>query len=98
VTEGLLADCTRDELQAAAAHELAHIVRGDGFYVTLVCSLGNFLERIQAALEPEDIPPEERGAEGRGGADDVHFGPHLDDALFRRPLLDENGDHRLEGR
>ena len=93
VTEGLLADCTRDELQAAAAHELAHIVRGDGFYVTLVCSLGNFLERIQAALEPEDIPPEERGAEGRGGVPPVFvyaavalssFVMHLFSALLSR--------------
>ena len=29
VTEGLLADLTRDELQAVSAHELAHISRGD---------------------------------------------------------------------
>lgn len=69
VTEGLLADCTRDELQAVAAHELAHISRGDAFYVTLVCSLANFLERIQAALEPGDVLPEDRTAGGgRGGA------------------------------
>ncbi|OGD20356.1 MAG: hypothetical protein A2W03_16540 [Candidatus Aminicenantes bacterium RBG_16_63_16] len=69
VTEGLLADCTRDELQAVAAHELAHVSRGDAFYVTLVCSLANFLERIQAALEPADVPPEDRVAGGgRGGA------------------------------
>jgi len=62
VTEGLLADCTRDELQAVAAHELAHISRGDAFYVTLICSLVNFLEKIQAALEPGDVPPEDGGA------------------------------------
>jgi heat shock protein HtpX len=29
VTEGLLADCSRDEIQAVTAHELAHISRGD---------------------------------------------------------------------
>jgi Zn-dependent protease with chaperone function/Zn-finger nucleic acid-binding protein len=68
VTEGLLADCTRDELQAVAAHELAHISRGDAFYVTLVCSLANFLEKIKDALEPEDTPPEDRATRGRGGA------------------------------
>jgi Zn-dependent protease with chaperone function/Zn-finger nucleic acid-binding protein len=71
VTEGLLADCTRDELQGVAAHELAHISRGDAFYVTLVCSLANFLEKIQSALEPEDIPPEGKMAGGRGGAPPV---------------------------
>jgi Zn-dependent protease with chaperone function/Zn-finger nucleic acid-binding protein len=70
VTEGLLADCTRDELQAVAAHELAHISRGDAVYVTLVCSLANFLEKIQSALEPDDDPPD--GATGgRRGAPPV---------------------------
>jgi hypothetical protein len=51
------AGSTRDELQAVAAHELAHISRGDAFYVTLVCSLANFLEKIMAAMEPENSPP-----------------------------------------
>jgi heat shock protein HtpX len=58
VTEGLLSDCTRDELQAVAAHELAHITRGDAFYITLVCSLANFFERFRQALEPEDYQQE----------------------------------------
>ncbi len=71
VTEGLLADSTRDELQAVAAHELAHISRGDAFYVTLVCSLGNFLEKLRESLEPEDVPPQERAENGRGGAPPV---------------------------
>ncbi|MGB7294550.1 MAG: zinc metalloprotease HtpX [Candidatus Aminicenantales bacterium] len=71
VTEGLLADCTRDEIQAVAAHELAHIVRGDAFYVGLVCSLANFLEKLRAALEPDDSPPEDRAQSGRGGAPPV---------------------------
>ena len=70
VTEGVLAECTRDELQAIAAHELAHIVQGDALYVTLVCSLGNVFEKMRDALEPE--APEPRpgvaGAGDRGGA------------------------------
>lgn len=53
VTEGLLAAARRDELQAAVAHELAHIARGDAFYVTLVCSLGNLFEKLRESLEPE---------------------------------------------
>jgi heat shock protein HtpX len=53
VTEGLLAEGTRDELQAVAAHELAHIARGDAFYLTLVCSLANLFETFKDALEPE---------------------------------------------
>ena len=71
VTEGLLADCTRDEIQAVAAHELAHISSGDAFYVTLVCSLANFLEKLRAAMEPEDVLAEDRMESGRGGAPPV---------------------------
>lgn len=59
VTEGLLAEFTRDELQAVIAHELAHIARGDTFYITLVCSLANFFERLRLACEPE---PQSRGS------------------------------------
>jgi Zn-dependent protease with chaperone function/Zn-finger nucleic acid-binding protein len=55
VTEGLLADFTRDEVQAVIAHELGHICRGDSFYLTLICSLANVFERIKQASEP-DIP------------------------------------------
>lgn len=54
VTEGLLAAGTRDELQAAVAHELAHIIRGDALYVALVCSLAGLFEKIRSALEPDD--------------------------------------------
>lgn len=71
VTEGLLADCTRDEIQAVVAHELAHISRGDALYVGLVCSLANFLEKIRAALEPDEAPPEDRAQSGGGGAPPV---------------------------
>ena len=53
VTEGLLAEFTRDELQAVIAHELAHVVRGDNFYITLICSLANVFERLRQAVEPE---------------------------------------------
>jgi Zn-dependent protease with chaperone function/Zn-finger nucleic acid-binding protein len=56
VTEGLLAEFTRDELQAVIAHELAHIIRGDTFYITLVCSLANFFERLREMAEPHDRP------------------------------------------
>jgi len=51
VTEGLLSECTRDELEASVAHELAHIVRGDTFFITLVCSLANVFERVKEAFE-----------------------------------------------
>jgi Zn-dependent protease with chaperone function/Zn-finger nucleic acid-binding protein len=53
VTEGLLAEFTRDEIQAVIAHELAHVLRGDTFYITLICSLANFFERLRHAAEPE---------------------------------------------
>jgi len=53
ITEGMLAELTRDELEAVVSHEVAHISRGDSFYLTLVCSLANFFERLREALEPE---------------------------------------------
>lgn len=53
VTEGMLAEFTRDELEAAVAHELAHIARGDAFVLTLVCSTANAFERLREMLEPD---------------------------------------------
>jgi len=50
MTEGLLAEFTRDELAAAAAHEAAHITRGDTIYLTLICSLADFFERLSDRL------------------------------------------------
>jgi Zn-dependent protease with chaperone function/Zn-finger nucleic acid-binding protein len=69
ITEGMLAECTRDEIQAVAAHELAHIARGDAFYVTLVCALANFFEKLKEALEPESPEPQPglMGRSPRGG-------------------------------
>jgi len=66
VTEGLLAEGTRDELEAVAAHELAHIARGDAFYLTLVCSLANIFEKLREALEPESDDFRTLSAEGSG--------------------------------
>jgi Zn-dependent protease with chaperone function/Zn-finger nucleic acid-binding protein len=62
VTEGLIAEFTRDELQAVIAHELAHVVRGDTYYITLVCSLVNFFERMREAAQPQSTP--QQGAYG----------------------------------
>lgn len=56
VSEGLLADFTRDELQAVLAHEIAHLVNGDSFTLTLVCSLANIFERLREASEPKRSP------------------------------------------
>ncbi|MHB8055907.1 MAG: M48 family metalloprotease [Candidatus Aminicenantales bacterium] len=53
VTEGLLADCSRDEVEAVVAHEMGHIVRGDTTILTLVCGLSSFFERLRDSLEPE---------------------------------------------
>lgn len=72
VTEGLLAEFTRDEVEAVVAHELAHIVRGDTFYVTLVCSLANFFESLRDAMEPEEAP-QGSGSQGQGGGGGYFF-------------------------
>ncbi len=87
VTEGLLAECTRDELQAVAGHELAHIARGDAFTITLVCSLANFFEKMREALEPE---PAERpmgagasGSTGKGGPALIYLAVTLSSLVMR---------------
>ena len=53
VTEGLLAECSRDEIEAVIAHEIGHIARGDTFLLTLVCGLSSFFERLRTILEPD---------------------------------------------
>jgi Zn-dependent protease with chaperone function/Zn-finger nucleic acid-binding protein len=68
VTEGLLAEGTRDELEAFAAHEIAHIARGDAFTLTLVCSLATLFERLREALEPEQEEISGSGGERGAGA------------------------------
>ncbi|MBN2199879.1 MAG: M48 family metalloprotease [Candidatus Aminicenantes bacterium] len=57
ITEGLLAEGTREELQAAVAHEVAHILKGDVFYITLLCSLADVFDRMALALMPETDKP-----------------------------------------
>jgi len=57
VTEGLLAEFSREEIEAVVAHELAHITRGDTVYITLVCSLANMFERIRESMQPERTVP-----------------------------------------
>ncbi len=54
VTEGLLSESTRDETLAFAAHETAHIRRGDTFFITLACSLADTFERLWDALTPDE--------------------------------------------
>lgn len=83
VTEGLLAEFTRDEVQAAVSHEMAHIIRGDAFYVTLVCSLANFFERLRQALEPEKPAAGKAGqAEGGGGSALLYFAVSLSSVVM----------------
>jgi heat shock protein HtpX len=66
VTEGLLAECARDEIEAVIAHETAHIARGDTVLLTLVCGLSSFFERLKDALEP-DVETAGPARRGRGG-------------------------------
>ena len=54
LTEGLLAGCTRDEIKAAVAREIALIDQGDALYKTLVCSQADFLERFRHAFDREE--------------------------------------------
>jgi len=51
VTEGLLAESSRDELQAVIAHEAAHILKTDTFLLTLICSIAAFYEKLVESVE-----------------------------------------------
>lgn len=51
ISEGMLDKCSRSEIQAAIAHEIAHMVRGDTYYIGLICSLSAFFENIRSTLE-----------------------------------------------
>lgn len=84
VTEGLLAEFTRDEIQAVVAHELAHILRGDTFYITLVCSLANFFERLRQAIEPDTSYYRHR-SQTQGGGAVAHFMVYL--AVFASNII-----------
>ncbi|MDI6845908.1 MAG: zinc metalloprotease HtpX [Candidatus Saccharicenans sp.] len=53
ITEGLLGEASRDELQAVVAHETAHILSDDTFLLTLVCSIASFYEKLIDSLEKE---------------------------------------------
>jgi heat shock protein HtpX len=68
VSEGMLAECSRDELQAAVAHELAHILSGDLFFVTLLCGLASVFEKAADATHPGQGSLQSRGrGEASGG-------------------------------
>jgi Zn-finger nucleic acid-binding protein len=60
----MLSELTRDELEAVVSHEMAHIIRGDAFYITLVCSLTNLFERLRLSLAPEDHTQRRRALPG----------------------------------
>jgi len=60
VSEGMLAELSRDQLQGAVAHELAHLQHGDAFHVTLVCSLANFFEKVKEVSTPSEAMIKER--------------------------------------
>ena len=68
VTEGLVAETTRQELQAAAAHELAHVLKGDVFYITLLCSLADFFEQLADKMTPDNAPADVPGSRSAYGA------------------------------
>lgn len=57
ITEGLIAEASRDELQAVVAHEVAHILRGDTYLLTLICTLASFFEQLLNSLEKEKERP-----------------------------------------
>lgn len=53
VSEGAIAECTRDEIQALVAHELAHLISGDLLFVTTVCGISKGFEKILGSMTRE---------------------------------------------
>jgi Zn-dependent protease with chaperone function/Zn-finger nucleic acid-binding protein len=58
LTEGMLADFEEAELEAVAAHEIAHIVRGDAALMTFVCAMADFFERALDSRRPAENEPD----------------------------------------
>ncbi len=54
MTEGMLEKCSRAEIAAAIAHEIAHIIKGDTYFITLVCSLTNFFNSIVQKMQESE--------------------------------------------
>lgn len=63
VTEGLLCNLSRPQLEAVIAHEAAHIVSRDALLASIVCSLSELYEESINRLK-EGLA----GSRGRGGA------------------------------
>lgn len=53
MSEGMLGTLTREQLQAAVAHELAHLINGDTVILTMLCSIVGFFDRLGELLTPE---------------------------------------------
>ena len=49
----MLAEFEEDEIEAVAAHEIAHIVRGDAELLTFVCAIADSFERWTSAFRPD---------------------------------------------
>lgn len=52
VSEGMISNLNREELQGVVAHELAHVMRGDSFFIGLVAAMTNFFYWIGDQLKP----------------------------------------------
>jgi len=62
ITEGLLSNLNRAQIEAVVAHEAAHIASGDCLPTTILCSLGEIYEEALSRFNPSF-----RNIRGRGG-------------------------------
>jgi heat shock protein HtpX len=80
LTEGVLSQFPRDEIQAITAHEIAHIQSGDTFYIGFITSLVNTLH----ALSARSGYGLNRSTEGRTGLQIFYsLTLHLSSAMMR---------------
>jgi len=86
VTTGLLASCTRIELEGVIAHELAHIKRGDmrdAAFATVACGMISLLTTHSAKLVRVLLSPSREANADIGGAAMTRYPPGLIQALLK---------------
>lgn len=60
VSEGMVSNLSREELQGVVAHELAHVMRGDSFFIGLIASLTSSIHWFGDMLKPSDDDKDSR--------------------------------------
>ncbi len=86
VTTGLLASCTRIELEGVIAHELAHVKRGDmrdAAFASVACGMISLVTDRSAVLVKSLLSPSREANADIGGVSMTRYPPGLIQALLK---------------